>query len=283
MGCLNRLHERINELTPQQRQAASYILEHPLAVSHMYVEQLSEASGTSTATIQRLCTSIGFNGYRDFLTALSYDVARQSNDKPAYCEITPGDDSKTIAKNVVQSSCLALENTLTLLDPDLLSQVVDLLYNANRVYFYGVGGSGIVAMDAYTKFLRIGKPCTAETDPDRQILTACTLKKDDVAVIFSYSGETQCILNLSNVIKDAGIPILAITQYGSNSLSKKADYCLFTTASEPIKRIGPMTSRLSQLVMVDILYTAICTTKFEFVEGKLDESQRFFEYKHFML
>lgn len=282
-GCLNRLHENLNNFTVQQRKAASYILENPHKVSQMYVEHLAQASGTSTATIQRLCKSIGFTGYREFLTALSYDVAVRTNEKPAYCEIIPGDDPATIAKNVVQSSCLAIENTLPLIDPAVLCQVIDLLYNASRIYFYGIGGSGIVATDAYSKFLRIGKPCIVETDPDRQILTACTLKNDDVAVIFSYSGETKWILNLADTIKKTGIPIVAITQLGQNTLSGKADYCLYTTASEPVKRIGPMTSRLSQLVILDILYTAICTTKFEYVEGKLDESQKFFEYKHMML
>ncbi len=51
-------------------------------------------------------------------------------------------------------------------------------------------------------------------------------------------------------------PIIAITRCISSPVSELADYKLYTTANESTFRSGAMSSRISQLNIIDILYTA---------------------------
>lgn len=279
-GCLGRIQEACSFMTPRERQAAEYVLANPAQAAAMSVEELSAASGSSTASVLRMCRKVGLGGYRDFVRLLSSDVALRERGEVSFGEIHPGDSLEAIAGNVIRNSTYALENTLSILDQEELRRAVTLLCKARRIDFYGVGASGNVAQDAYSKFLRIGALCTTSANPHTQILTAMSLTPQDAAILISYSGETLDMLSLQQVIRQRGTPTISITQYGSNALATASDIRLFTTASEPLVRSGPMTSRLSQMVMLDILYIAVCTEKFDQIKGALDESQHLMQKKH---
>lgn len=50
--------------------------------------------------------------------------------------------------------------------------------------------------------------------------------------------------------------MIAITRFEASALAKMADYCLNVASTELMFRSGAMSSRISQLNMVDILYSA---------------------------
>ena len=75
------------------------------------------------------------------------------------------------------SHITGLQDTLHLLNDTALEQAVKALQEANRIEFYGNGGSGIIAMDAYHKFMRTGISCIAHTDSHFQIMGAGLLSK----------------------------------------------------------------------------------------------------------
>lgn len=279
-GCLGRIRETCPSMTPRERQAAEYVLEHPAESAAMSIEELAAASRSSTASILRMCRKVGLSGFRDFIRLLSSDVALQERGTLTFGEIRPGATLMDVAENVVHNSAYALENTLALLDQGELRRAVDLLCRAHRIDFYGVGASGIVAQDAYSKFLRIGSLSMTSSNPHTQILTAMSLTPEDVAVLISYSGETLDMLTLQQTLRKQGTPMISITRSGSNSLADGADVRLFITASEPLIRSGPMTSRLAQLVMLDVLYLAVCTEKYDQVRPALDNSQNLVRQKH---
>lgn len=52
-----------------------------------------------------------------------------------------------------------------MLDRDELAKAADALLEAERIEFYGVGTSAPIATDAYYRFMRIGLPVYAATDP----------------------------------------------------------------------------------------------------------------------
>lgn len=65
-----------------------------------------------------------------------------------------------------------------------MEQAVSALNEAKRIEFYGNGGSGIIAMDAYHKFMRTGISCIAHTDSHFQIMGAGLLTKKQWSLQF---------------------------------------------------------------------------------------------------
>lgn len=271
-GCFLKISESLESLTKKEQLIAKYILQYPQDVPQMSIHELAMASGTSPSSVVRLCKSLGYNGYKEFCRLLTADISANRQDDIVYEDVHPGDSLASIAKNVVLSNMYAIESSLQILDIDQLEQAVEVMSNADRIDFYGVGTSSLVALDAHNKILRINKNSNASEDPHVQVLSAATLKKGDVAVIISYSGETRDALIIADIAKKASATLIAITKYGKNSLSAQADINLPTFSNETLIRSGAMSSRISQLTIIDILYTALVSNHYSELKPYLDKS-----------
>lgn len=272
-GCTIKIKESLGSLTRKEKQVADYVLEFPGEAVEMSIEELAAASGTSTSCVVRFCKSIGYAGYKDFCRFLTADVNEASHDKILYEDIRPGDSLESISRNVAMGNMKAIENSIQILDQKQLELAVNAISKAKRVDFYGVGISGLVALDAHNKFLRINKVTNANSDPHVQVLTATSLKKGDVAVFISYTGETQDVLTVLEIAKKTLATTVAITRFGKNPVSEKCDICLGASSTETLIRSGAMSSRISQLTIVDILYTAVASKDYDIVKPYLDKTR----------
>ncbi len=57
-----------------------------------------------------------------------------------------------------------LTATNKLVDEEKLEEIAKLIDSSKRVYFYGIGSSGLVAMEIKSRFMRLGVICDAITD-----------------------------------------------------------------------------------------------------------------------
>lgn len=280
MGCYLRLKEMYDTLPPKEQQVAATVLETPEAAAAMSVEELAAACGTSTASVVRMCKKLGYAGYKEFSRMLSNDMAIGQHEGMRYADLQPGATIDAIIGSVIASSIQALENTRNLLEAEEVRRATDAISMARRVDFYGVGTSGTVALDAHNKFLRINKHCLSSADPHIQILSATSLEAGDVAVLISYTGETLDMIELLRQIRKTGATVITITRYGKNTLSTQSDIRLYTASAESMIRSGPMSSRISQLAVIDILYTAVCSQQYGDVKAYLDNTMRAARAKH---
>lgn len=279
-GCCLRIKELMNSLTPKEQQIAAFILDYPNDVINMSIDELASACGTSTSSVVRLCKSLNYSGYKELCRMLSTDLALSQNEVITYNDVRPGDSVDSIVRSVCMSNMKAIENTMSILDIGELEKAVNAIIKADRVDFYGIGTSGLVALDAYNKFLRINKISMSSADPHEQILTATSLKKGDVAVLISYTGDTKDILETADIIKKTEATIISITRYSKNLLSERSDIRLYSSSSETLIRSGAMGSRIAQLTVIDILYTAVTSHEYEKVKKYLDKTRLVSSRKH---
>lgn len=272
-GCCLKIRESLDGLTKKERLVAEYVLQFPREVPEKSIEELAVACSTSPSSVIRFCKKLGYAGYKDFCRLLTADTSANRDEEIVYKDVRPGDSLPSIAKSVAMSNVTAIESSLQILSSEQLEKAVDAVSRADRVDFYGVGSSCLVALDAHNKFLRINKISNANLDAHVQILCATTLKKGDVAVFISYSGETRDILTIAEVAKKTSATIIAVTKYGRNSLSAQADIRLSTFSTENLIRSGAMSSRISQLTIIDILYTAVASKNYSTVKPFLDKSR----------
>lgn len=106
-------------------------------------------------------------------------------------------------------------------------------------------------------------PCVINEDWHSQLLQARNATKNDVAIVFSYSGNTVEVVECMKTLKSNATPIIAITRRVNTPVSKLADQKLYIAANESIFRSGAMSSRISQLNVIDILYSALNNTQYD--------------------
>jgi DNA-binding MurR/RpiR family transcriptional regulator len=270
----------MNTFSPMEQQIAFFIINFPSEVASMSIEELARSCNTSVSSVVRLCKSANYGGYKEFLRAISVDLALDQYKDVAYNDIRPGDSVEAIARGVCTSHIKSIENTLSVIDMGELEKAVATICTADRVDFYGIGVSGHVAMDAHNKFIRIGKVSMSSGDPHQQVLTASLLKKNDIAVLISYSGDTRDILDLADIVKRTPAVLISLTRCSRNELARKADIKLYCSSLELPVRSGAMGSRISSLTVIDILYTAVTSTQYREVKAYLDKTQLASARKH---
>lgn len=274
-GVMLRLSQSVQDLSPSEGKVAKHILESPEDVVGLSVEELAGKSGSSKAAVMRLCKSLGCKGYRDFSIGLAAELAvNHNNGGPGeYTDINVGDDVDTIARNVTMRNGRALENSLSLVEPEKLQRAVDWLYHANRIDFYGLGESAIVAVDAQYKFMRINKNATAYSDPHIQLTSAANLGERGVAVAISWSGETKEVVETAQMARQSGARVIAVTRFGQTSLAKNSDICFGLSAPEVAIRCGATSSRIAQMNMIDIIFTCVVSQNYHEVKDYLERTR----------
>ncbi|MDT3424933.1 DNA-binding MurR/RpiR family transcriptional regulator [Paenibacillus forsythiae] len=273
-GGLIRLREMLESLNPSESKIASYILQHPDEIIHLSVAELAQKSGSSQAAIVRLCKSIGFKGYQELKIKVAGDLHTRDPVVTGYQEIRPNDTVSAIMQNVSSNNIQSIRDTLTILDPAMVELAVEALDRARRIYFFGVGASNLIAMDAQQKFLRINKTSLSFADPHVQLTSAITADSGDTAVCISYSGETKEVIRAAALFKEQGGTVISIAKYGNSTLSRQADIPLCTSSTENEIRSGAMASRITQLNLIDILYLAVASRNYEKSVVYLEKSRQ---------
>lgn len=271
-GCLLKLKEAMDDLKPSELKIARYLINYTEEAVGISIGELAERSGGSKAAVVRLCKTLGFSGYRDLAIELAAELASRQTRESEYTDIRPGDKLDTIIKNVGHNNRQSIEDTLLILDHGEVKKAVNAVRKAKRINFYGVGASGIVAVDGSQKFMRIRKCSEAYTDPHLQATAAANLMKGDVAVVISYSGETRDIIESMRIAKQSGATIIAITKFGRSTLGEEADIKLFLSSPEITMRSGAMGSRIAQLTMIDIVFSGVASLEFKEIKEHLDRT-----------
>lgn len=255
-------YESLASLTEQS--VIRFVLDHPEDAADMSIHQLSEKSFVSSSSVIRMIRKLGFEGYKEFRRALIYELAlRKQNQAVERQEITKFDSIQELADKITYKNIISLESTKNLLDYAVLEQCVDLLCNCRSICLFGIGSSLNVARDAHLKFLRLNKPCFVSDDWHSQLLAARNTSSQDVGIVISYSGQTVEMIECEKAMRQTGATIIAITRYDTSPVAALSHYQLFVVANESIFRSGAMSSRISQLNIIDILYAAFANRFYE--------------------
>lgn len=260
---LIRIKQYLPRASVAEQGVLNYILSNPNDAIQHNIHQLSSISYSSASTIVRLCRKLGFEGYRDLQNSLLCELIIRKQEKQESGQLEPEDQLTEIINKITYRNMTSLENTMHLVDADAVKKSVDSICNSDTVLLFGIGASYLVAHDAYLKFLRLDKPCYCSEDIHSQYLYARNAKPLDTAIVISYSGYTEEIIHCAKLLHNHKTPIIAITRFDNSPLAQLATYCLYVANVEDLFRSGAMSSRISQLNMIDILYTSYLNRNFD--------------------
>ena len=219
----------------------------------------------------RLCRKLGFEGYNDFQKELMVDLAivKDGNENHSEFSFDKNEDVNSIIQKIQSNSINIIQDSIKLLDDASIIEVADRLYEARNVLLFGIGASYYVSRDLYLKLLRLNKPTVSNEDYHSMLLASMNSSKDDLAFVFSYSGNTKEMIKCMEHLKENGTTIVSITRFTPTELSKMADIPLYVASTEPIFRKGAMTSRIAMLNIIDIIYTVYISRHYDETMNKL--------------
>ncbi|MGE7078977.1 MurR/RpiR family transcriptional regulator, partial [Staphylococcus capitis] len=167
------------------------------------------------------------------------------------------------------------------LDPGQVEAAVAAVAAARRIDVYGVGASNLVAQDLAQKLLRIGLIAHAHADPHLAITNATQLHSGDVALAITHSGRTTDVIEPLRAAFERGATTIAITGRPDGEIAQYADLVLTTsTARESELRPAAMSSRTSQLLVVDCLFVGVAQRTYETAAPALSASYEALAHRH---
>lgn len=242
---LAKLRGRKMYLSPALMKVAKYVINEPHKVIHQTLADVAEGSGSSEASVVRFCRDTGYNSFAAFKIDLSISLLKES---PQEAE----NDNDAI-KSSLSKTINSLNDTAKLLDRDLLDRTVDLLANAENIYFFGVGASATIATYGEYRMMRLGRKTRALNDMHSAVMTVSSMSQRDAAVLISGSGNTQDVIHTAIKAGKKGGTIVAITGNTHSELANMATIALQTAVSESTFSAGAFYSKAAQMFMIDLI------------------------------
>ena len=256
---LARLKASLLELPPAARRIATVMTTAPEKVIRMSVSELAGIAEVSEGSVIGLCQQVIGKGFPELKIAIAQEIA--AGQSLLHEDVVATDDSATIARKIGSSHALAIEDTLKVLDPAAVDRAVGFMAAAGRLEFYGVGTAAPIADDAASRFLRLGIPTKSVTDSHNQAVSAAFTGPGVATITISHSGRTRETIASTRIARQSGARTICITNYGKSPLQQHCDVVLYTAAQETKYRMEALSSRIAQMVVIDVLYARLATER----------------------
>lgn len=251
---LTRLAAQVEGLSPSEARVGQWVLGHPRQAVELSLADLARAVGVSEPTVVRFCRSVGAAGFRVWKQRLLAALSRPESYLHSAIEAT--DTTEDAAQKVIESAIHALVQLREAIAQQPLQRAVDILLPARQLVFVGFGASAAVARDAWHKYFRLGIPATTALDTPTMLQHAAIAEPGVVYLAISHSGQWPETVQAMALAQRRGARIIGFTRAGS-PLARLAEVVFDELPPEDDRVQTPMTSRLTQLAMLDALHVAL--------------------------
>ena len=170
-----------------------------------------------------------------------------------------GSEIRQFAEQVINAEACALRGLVPALDEHFDRAVRMILDCQGAVLTCGIGKAGHVARKLSASFSSTGTPSHFLNPSEAMHGDLGSVRKGDVVVVLSYSGESDEILRVLSVLKKLGHPVVAMTSSAGNALGRHADLVLKLGRVEEACPLGlaPSASTTAMLALGDALFLAV--------------------------
>lgn len=246
-------------LTPSARKIADYLRVHHVEAQYLSISELAVECRVAEATVFRFCKALGFGGYNEFKLALAKaDLVNAGQPYAAYGEITSEDTVEAMGRRLYAANMEALGQSLARMDEASILKAGDLLEKAGKVFCFGNGGSMVIAMEAWSRFLTVSAKFFTIQDGHAQVMAASLLAQQDVILYVSYSGSTREAADVLRPARARGAKVILITHYADCPAAALADVVLLCGGHEGPLQTGSIAAKMAMLFVVDLLVNEYC-------------------------
>ncbi|MEN3787129.1 MurR/RpiR family transcriptional regulator [Aeromonas veronii] len=260
------LRHQLNTYSQTLQRLGQFVLEQPQRVLYLTITELARESGTSEASVTRLCRGVGCRGYTEFKMALALETQQEQASHPQA-------SATSAFSTLIEESVAALRDTGALVSKDALLQSAELLEQARQIQIYGVAASAIIGEYLAYRLLRMGISAQQFSDMHRAAMNATSLKPGDVVIAVSSSGSTKDLLHAVQLGKEHGASIIVLSNTSRSPLATQADQLLVAAKPEGPLTAGSFHSKISAMLVIELLSQQLLENRPE-LAGAISDSAK---------
>jgi DNA-binding MurR/RpiR family transcriptional regulator len=221
-----RIEEAYGDMSKGQRRIADFIMKNYDKAAYMTALRLGDSVEVSESTVVRFAMDLGYPGYPQLQKALQ-DMVRNRLTTLQRMEMTSEMSRSMVLRTVLRADMNNLRQTIDSIDAEEFDEVVDLVYNARRVYVLGARSSAPLAqfMGYYLNFLldNVQVVTSGINDIMEQLVH---IESGDVLIGISFPRYSKRTLEGVRFAREKGAKIVAITDSGASPLNEFAEHVL---------------------------------------------------------
>jgi len=210
------LSVELNQLTPEVRKAASYVLENPNDVSVSSIREIALAAEVKPNTLVRMARSVGFDGYEDFRAPFREEIRRgvvSFPDRARWLQ-SLGQSGKLggVYRDMVSAAIQNIEDTFAGIDAAELKAAAAAINKSRQTFTLGVGVNSSNAQN-FTYLASTGMqqfnaiPRNGSTPVDDLAFA----DKKDVLIAVTCKPYRSEVVEAVNIARNQGMTIIALS------------------------------------------------------------------------
>ncbi|WP_394181799.1 MurR/RpiR family transcriptional regulator [Yoonia maritima] len=244
------LADEDGRLSAQEKKLAETVLSDMEFATNASITDIAERAGVSPPTVTRFCRRLGCASFSDFkvqLAKCAYVGLRYL--KPEAVTSTP----EQVAEDIVTKAQNALFEMHRTLDLEQVNAAVKLLSGAQMIYAFGSGGnSSMIVNELQNRLFRLGAQISASNDHGMNLMLSAAAQPGTVVFGASVSGRNEELIRCFELLRDRGMPTIALTQGGS-PLAEVADVVVPVSLPEGKNIFRATSVRYASLAVIDII------------------------------
>lgn len=253
------IKQHFPSMTDIEKSIALYLLDKPLTPDELRAKSMISHLHISKAALTRFAKKCGFQGYREFVFHYQTDSYRETDFSTNW---------SSVFSQLHNTYLSLIDNQIDIINHKQLEEINTLLEQAKRVYFFGIGSSGLVAKELKLRLTRLGLVCESLTEQESFSWTLNIIDNECLIFGLSLSGKTNAILDSLTKANTLGAKTILIT--GNQSINGPYSQIL-RVASLPHLETGQFISpQLPFLLVTDMIYQNYFNTKNDEKKAKLN-------------
>jgi len=254
---MRHIAQKSGDLKPALRKVADFILRHPFRAATLNIEDIAQATATSTAAVNRLSNALGMNGFTGLRVALMNNLLSM---------VSPGDGvyNKVISRphdgfsldQQIELSKGNLDNVLLLNSQADFEEIVQRLSQAQRIFIVGFGTSYYMAgMAAYglTPYCPNINPVSIDDGAKGAAFRLAGIGPGDVLLAIALPPYTRETLRMAQYSSEQGACVLSLTDSPASPLTALSHRSLFISSTHPVLE----TSKCALVAVIESLVSAV--------------------------
>lgn len=235
---LDRLTEAYDDMSPQLRKAAQFVIDNPNDIAVKSIHEVADAAEVHPNTLVRMANAVGFDGYRTFRRPFS-EYLRQGGDsfqdRARWLQsIAEGGRLGGLYSEIAETALTNVQQLFSETTADELKAAADLIVASRRAYVLGVGTGFALAHNfwyvtrmAFDHIIQVPRTGTLAIDDIARI------GPDDVLLAMTFQPFRTDVIEAFGRARDAGAKLIALSDSRTSPIVLDAHHAFVAPTASP--------------------------------------------------
>lgn len=235
----NQIQKNYHSLPKNLQFVAKYFIENFDNIPFLNVNQVSEATSRSVASVIRFAQRVGFSGFSELRDAIAESLKKEINKKEIFALFDSSRIKDDVLSMVANQDISNINATLSMTQRGTFNKTIELILGSKRVFVAGLGISQLLAQILAYSLNQVGIVSYSFASGLLTFLEqSLLLDEKDLLIVFSFPPYSKETILTAEFASKKNVKIVAITNkqsapvtfHSDQSLIVKSENMLYTNS-----------------------------------------------------